>query len=95
MGITFNLPWWSLVHQQMFLNLKPLYPALELGGIKAFISSAHIYENKWPLVKNILDNASEKFFIRWKLIPLGKSFDWYKDNLHKYFTVEKLPILTI
>lgn len=88
MGLSFNVPWWSLVQQQLFLHLKPLYPKLKLGAITAFISSAHIYENKFELVRNILINPKKKYFVEWKsVIPLKKSFSWYIENLPSYFSM--------
>jgi thymidylate synthase len=87
-GLTFNIPWWSLVHQQMFIRLRDKYEGLKLGKMQAFIASSHIYENKWNLVHNILSSPREKYFMEWiKIIPLGKDFDWYYNNLEQYFTV--------
>lgn len=91
-GMYFNAPWWSLVQQQMLLNLLPLYPNLKIGRIEVFISSAHIYEKHWLLAEKILASPKQVSFIRWsKIIPLGKSFEWYFENLPAYFSTEKLP----
>ena len=53
-GLTFNMPWWSFVHQQMLLRLRRTYPNLRLGFIQAYLASVHIYENKFELVKKML-----------------------------------------
>lgn len=91
MGLQNNIPWWSFVHQQMLMELKTLYPNLKLGKITAFISSAHIYENKWSLVEKVLSGSQEKYFIKWKsLIPFRKSFSWYKENLNNYLDAVKI-----
>lgn len=61
-GLTFNIPWWSFVHQYMHLCLLGKYPDLELGSMTAFISSSHIYENKYDLVKKMLyDEKCQEF----------------------------------
>lgn len=86
-GVYFNSPWWSLVHQQMFLSLKNLYRDLTLGKIEVFISSAHIYERHFGLVEKILESPKERYFMRWNnLIPLNKSFEFYKENIRSYFS---------
>lgn len=90
-GMYYNSIWWSLVHQQMFLNLKRLYPALRLGRIEVFISSCHIYEQHWPLAEKILSAKKEKHFMSWQeLIPLGESFFWYMENLKPFYSLKKI-----
>lgn len=85
-GLYYNYPWWSLVHQKMFLHLKFLYPDLKLGKIEVFISSVHIYEQHWGLVEKILASPQERYFMKWKeIIPLNRDFSWYEKNLSQYF----------
>jgi thymidylate synthase len=82
LGLYYNCPFWSLVHQQLYLQLKPLYAGLLLGRIEVNIDSAHIYEKHFELVKNILSSPRERYFIQWPgIIPLNKTFEWYHDNL--------------
>lgn len=79
-GLTFNIPWWSLVHQQLFLHLKPIYPELKLGNIVANISSAHIYENKFELVEKMLaEGIQDRFLELKKVIPLNYNFKFYNE----------------
>ena len=87
-GLTFNIPWWSLVHQQLYLTLLKDYPDLRLGSILASIDSSHIYENKFELVENMLDSPikEDRFLRLKKIIPLGKSFEFYKNEV---FTEER------
>jgi len=78
-GLTFNIPWWSFVHQRMYLMLKKSeYPELQLGKITAFIGSSHIYQNKYELVKEMLNGEKE---YRWLSLivapPIGESFEFY------------------
>lgn len=91
-GLQYNIPWWSYVQQQAFLKLKIFYPNLQLGSIEAFISSSHIYENKFGMVEGIINSdEKQRFFIRWhSIVPLKQTFEWYFENLHKYFSVEKI-----
>lgn len=70
-GLTFNIPWWSMVHQDMFLMLKPAYPNLKLGSLTAFLGSVHIYENKFELVEKMLSGEQEYRFLKLKkALPL-------------------------
>lgn len=90
-GLYFNCPWWSLVHQQLFLKLKKVHGDIELGKISIFISSAHYYEQHFELVDKILNSEKEKFFVEWmKEIPLGNSFEWYAKNLHEFFRINPI-----
>lgn len=90
-GLQYNVPFWSFVHQQLLLKLKAFYPDLKLGKIEAFISSSHIYENKFELVEKILASKQQKFFVRWhSIVPLGKSFEFYMENLHMHYSVEEI-----
>lgn len=87
-GLTFNMPWWSFVHQTMFLTLKDYYPELRLGSITAFLESVHIYENKFQLVEKILDNPSEfeeRFLKLKKLIPPGDTFINYLSSIQENY----------
>lgn len=83
-GLTFNIPWWSLVHQQLYLMLKEKYPELRLGNITAFIGSSHIYQNKYELVRKMLNSGIDYRFMKLnKVLPLGMSFEFYKDKVFK------------
>lgn len=89
-GLYYNCPWWSLIHQQMFLSLNRLYPDLILGRIEVFIDSAHIYERHFGLVEKILESPQEHHFLRLRrLIPLNKDFSWYQKNLIEYLDAGK------
>lgn len=79
-GLTFNCPWWSFVQQMMFLFLKDYYPELKLGSITAFLESVHIYENKFNLVNQMLEDSTkqeERYLKLKKIVPLGLSFEEY------------------
>lgn len=79
-GLTYNMPWWSLVHQQMLLSLRVFYPHLELGKITAFLGSVHVYENKYELVNQMLEDKFEYHFLMLKeVLPLGLTFEEYME----------------
>lgn len=79
-GLTFNMPWWSLVHQILYLDLKEFYPELELGGITAFLGSVHIYDNKYQLVNDmLLDNQNYHFLKLYEQLPMRKKFEEYME----------------
>lgn len=92
MGLQFNVPWWSLVHQQMYWRIHDAYPSVKLGSITAFISSSHIYENKWELAGKML--SSESIQYHWlKLegeIPLGMPFETYEREARNFFKLERM-----
>lgn len=88
-GLTFNMPWWSFVHQMMYLKLKPLYPHLRLGSIQAFLGSVHIYENKYELVKSMIyDGIMKQKYHMLNLteeVDLNLPFNLYQEIIPNVF----------
>lgn len=79
-GLTYNIPWWSFVHQRLHrLLVEECYSDLKLGPITAFISSSHIYENKYSLVDKMVNSRLKqyKFLNMHAHIPLGLTFEEY------------------
>ena len=91
MGLSFNAPWWSLVHQQLWYEIKKKYPEVKLGWIKANLDSSHIYENKWELVNKMLSDDKAAYFY-YKLcaeLPIGESYEFYNANIKSAFNEHK------
>jgi len=85
-GLTYNMPWWSFVHQMMFRHLLHLYPYLKLGKITAFLGSVHIYDNKYQLVNDMLrDDFEYRFLQLYETVPLGRSFEEYMETIPHVF----------
>lgn len=90
-GLTFNMPWWSFVQQQLRLRLLEKYPDLMLGDITVNIQSAHIYEQHFDLVKQMLKEGKEEYFIELKKrIVRGARFEWYQENLQDYLKITRI-----
>jgi len=54
-GLTFDLPWFSFVHQQAFEVLRQVYPALTLAPYLTFSAdSLHIYSEHFDLADQML-----------------------------------------
>jgi len=53
-GLIYDLPYFSLLQQQMLLHLLPIYPDLEIGDYHHYIISAHIYEKNFKDVEKML-----------------------------------------
>lgn len=94
-GLTYNMPWWSLVHQQLHLSLLHKYHNLKLGEILVNISSAHIYENHFELVEGILSDGvhPKRHFVTLKeTVPIGLPFEYYKGNIQKFVEInDQMP----
>lgn len=87
-GLTFNIPWWSFVHQLMFLCLKEYYPDLKCGFIKAFLGSVHIYENKFDLVEDMLNGKKQlKQLVVKDVLYLFNNFEFYHQKLKEIIEV--------
>lgn len=88
MGLSFNAPWWSLVHQQLWHEIKLKYPEVKLGWIKANLNSSHIYENKWELVNNMLsdDKAAYYYYKLHDSLPIGQGYMYYDTFIRSAFS---------
>lgn len=74
-GLSYDAPWFSLVHQNTYLELKEQYPELQLGQYFHFSDNSHFYERHFDLAKNILD---EEVTLGPKIIlenPLWHTYD--------------------
>lgn len=54
-GTTFDIPFFTLLQQNMYLLLKEQYPELELGWYFHNATSLHIYENDFQTVDDMLN----------------------------------------
>lgn len=55
-GFANDYPFFSIIHQQMLLNLKDKYKDLKMGTFTYFGNSFHIYEKHFELVEKMLMN---------------------------------------
>ena len=53
-GLTYDAPWFSTVHQNLYLELLETYPDLELGTYHHFSDNTHFYHHHFDLAKQIL-----------------------------------------
>jgi len=80
--LTYDIPFWSIVQQQMLLELKQKYKNLELGTMSINFGSVHIYDSDIELVNKMVDGYIRKFYVKLKkIIPLGKDQAWYEENI--------------
>ena len=56
LGRTFDLPFFTILQQQMLSHLKYFYPDLTLGKFIYHTVSSHLYERNFELVEAMLDN---------------------------------------
>lgn len=56
-GITFDIPFFTTLQQQMLLHLKPHYTDLELGKFYFYTKSLHLYNEHFNLGKDMVNNA--------------------------------------
>ncbi len=59
-GLSYDAPWFSLLMQSMYLNLKNIYEDLELGTYYHCADDIHYYERHFDLVDVIKNTQSEK-----------------------------------
>jgi thymidylate synthase len=54
-GIIYDIPFFTLLQQQMLNHLSPWYPDLQLGSYTHYIINAHIYEKDFISIENMLN----------------------------------------
>ena len=59
-GLTFDAPFFSFLHQSVYLILKDQYSDLELGVYHHFADNIHFYERHFELAEEISKENSEK-----------------------------------
>ena len=53
-GLTFDAPFFAIVHQHVYLWLKSTYPELSLGTYHHFADNIHFYERHYDLAEKIV-----------------------------------------
>ena len=90
-GLQYNMPWWSIVHQRMRIDLLHKYPKLKLGKISVNISSAHLYKKHFDLANAILHDKPENKFVKLlKPWPYCRGFEFYRDNLDEFVSMRSV-----
>ena len=57
-GLTFDAPFFALIHQHVYLWIKDTYPELELGTYFHSADNIHFYERHFELANNILNETN-------------------------------------
>lgn len=74
-GLTYDAPWFSLIHQSLFLELKKIYPNLKLGMYYHCADNIHYYERHFELVDQVLSSSniieSPEFKLKFSLFNFG------------------------
>lgn len=90
LGLTYDISWWSIVLQYLYLYLRKSYyeknkRTLGIGNVVVHVGSAHVYLNKDSLIKRILKQKIRYRYLELtNIIPLHKSIEWYKENINDY-----------
>lgn len=88
-GLTFDIPWWSIVQQYLMLKLRAQYPSLELGQLTIFIGSSHIYAEHKNLTRIMSKSKDMSFYnLELKTVPeLNKSFVHYYETIMDHISI--------
>jgi len=87
-GLSYDAPWFSLIHQSMFLNLKKIYPDLQLGTYYHCADNIHYYERHFELVEKIINSeptSSPNFKLKHPLFDFELAGElWVTDEARNY-----------
>lgn len=86
LGLQYDIPWWSIVQQQLSLDLD-----IPCGEILVNIGSSHFYEDKFELVNKILSDKKEYYFVKLKKpVELGHDMTWYEENINNFIEINQV-----
>lgn len=69
-GLTYDLPFFTLLMQLMYLQLKPTYPELRMGQYYHFANSLHIYERNFDELEKMRENKTVAAAMPKMVLPL-------------------------
>lgn len=75
-GLSYDAPWFSLVHQSMYLELKKIYPELKIGMYYHCADNIHYYERHFELVEKIVSSPvtrSPRFSLKHSLFEFDSN----------------------
>lgn len=88
-GLTFDAPFFALVHQHVYLWLREKYSDLELGEYFHFADNIHFYERHFDLANQILsewENPKEVYSNEYEMILQKPLFNINEDGSITYTT---------
>jgi thymidylate synthase len=99
-GLSYDAPWFSLIQQSLFLELKKVYPELKLGMYYHCADNIHYYERHFDLVEKIISapvTKSPKFELKAPLfefdefgkMSLSISTDQYVERVCNLLALEQ------
>ena len=89
-GLTFDAPFFAIVHQHMLLWLKERYKDLKLGHYFHCVDNIHFYERHFELANNIVSESDNQDFTINLVKPL---FDIDDINRNVEFTQEGIDLI--
>ena len=99
-GLSYDAPWFSILHQSMYLELKKIYPELKLGMYYHCADNIHYYERHFELVEKIISSEvsrSPKFELNYPIfnfdsdgkIKISEESNSYYELIEKSIIAEK------
>jgi len=89
-GLTYDIPWWSLIQQNLYLHLVKTYSDLKLGELRISSGSVHYYEQDSKVVEGLIIKPMNFYAVKLKKpFLVGESQEYWEDNLDKYVEVIK------
>lgn len=81
LGLTYDVPFFSLLIQAMRVELLSAYPDLQIGKLTLLLHSSHIYERHFNLVEDMLDNPFHSYSLpEYKANLICKPIDFLKEH---------------
>ena len=88
LGLTYDIPFWSFVQQQLLNKINERYKNIQLGSLTIHFGSCHFYMNKMRLIQSILkDGIRSSQLVFHHYVPLYRNIDWYRNNIGRYIDI--------
>lgn len=89
-GLTYDAPWFSTIHQNIYLELLEIYPDLKLGKYVHCSDNSHFYERHFKVVESI---KSEKNVSHGPKIQLKNTLWTSSENGNSTLTKQAIDYL--
>jgi thymidylate synthase len=88
-GLTFDIPFWSIVQQRLLIHYNLLREdKIKLGELHIFLGSVHIYKEHYKLVNDMLNGEKREYFVQLNnFLPTGMNQERYEEIINKLIKI--------
>jgi thymidylate synthase len=81
-GLAYDIPFFTLVQEIVYVRLRKAYPSLRMGTYHHNAGSLHLYRKDWERARHVLGDSPDGSDIRMPKLTEPDISYWFKDLLH-------------